>query len=90
MVSTQDNNIYVWDPVKLRKYRQFSNHTNWVRSVTCKTYEDSYNGVKQKVGILISAGDDCTIRFYNIMKGQCLRIFQNHKSGIIFLEIQDD
>ena len=92
IVNSYEHKVNVWSPgsKSIRKIKQFAEHTNWVRSVVCRTVQDtrSQNEVRMPTAsMLVSAGDDNTIRFFNIRNGNCLRILQTHSSGIIYMEM---
>lgn len=92
IVNSYENRVNVWSPTNrsIRKIKQFSEHTDWVRSVICKTIQDTRSKNEVRVptaSMLVSAGDDNTIRFWNIRSGNCLRILQAHNSAIIYMEM---
>jgi FOG: WD40 repeat len=91
IVHSIENTLNLWSPTTRRKVKKFNDHTNWVRTILCKSYSvKNEQNQSRKVGIIISAGDDFTIRFFNIMKGVCVRILQPHKGEIISLELLEN
>jgi len=87
LMNSYEHKVNIWSmsSKKVRKIRQISEHTNWVRSIMCKTIPASGN-TKSK-DIIISAGDDNVIRFFDLKSGSCSKTLQIHSSGIIFIDI---
>jgi len=91
ILNSYEHKVSLWNTSSktIRKVKQFSQHTNWVRTIICQTIQkkQEVNEKGSSVNILISAGDDNTIRFFNMINGACLGMIQTHTSGIISMEI---
>jgi len=91
LLNSYEHKVNVWNTNNktIKRVKQFSQHTNWVRSIICQTIQNKKEvGEKSSsVNILISAGDDNTIRFFNMVSGACLGMIQTHTSGIISMEV---
>jgi len=86
LVNSYEHKICVWsmNNKKIRKIRQFEQHTNWVRSIMCETIKSPNQNSKE---VIISAGDDNVIRFFDLKSGSCSKTLQIHTSGIIYIDI---
>ena len=88
VMNTYEHRINIWRTAKvMRKVKQISEHTNWVRSLLLKTVRQPGEGKRISTTVIVSSGDDNTIRFFNLRSGACLRILEAHSSGVIHMEM---